>query len=317
MTAFLLRRLLQTLLVAFLVSVLVFSIILLIPGDPATAMLGELANEQDIALLKRKLGLDQPLYMQYLHWVGNAIQGDLGRSMHTRFPVTELIARALPYTIQLALCGMILAVVIGIPAGLIAARRHGKSPDMVMRGLTTIGMAMPNFWLGILLILVFSLWLDLLPPSGIVPISESFRGWATSMILPALTIAASFTAVVVRQTRSAFLEVLRTDYIRTARAKGLPEYMVITPHALRNVLIPVLTVVGLQTGRLLGGAVVTETIFSIPGMGSLIVEGVNGRDFVVVQAGIMVAALGVLGINLLVDVLYGVIDPRIRLAGRS
>ncbi len=317
MTAFLLRRFLQTLLVAFLVSVLVFSIILLIPGDPATAMLGELANEEDIALLKRKLGLDQPLYMQYLHWIGNALQGDLGRSMHTRFPVTELIARALPYTIQLALCGMFLAVVVGIPAGLIAARRHGQSPDMVMRGLTTIGMAMPNFWLGILLILIFGLWLDWLPPSGIVPISESFSGWASSMVLPAVTIAAGFTAVVVRQTRSAFLEVLRTDYIRTARAKGLPEYMVITPHAMRNVLIPVLTVVGLQTGRLLGGAVVTETIFSIPGMGSLIVEGVNGRDFVVVQAGIMVAALGVLGINLLVDVLYGVIDPRIRLAGRT
>ena len=186
---------------------------------------------------------------------------------------------------------------------------------MIVRGATSVGMAMPNFWLGILLILLFALWLGWLPPSGTVLITEDFRGWAATMILPAFTIGIGFSAVVVRQTRSAFLEVLRTDYIRTARAKGLPERQIIHPHAMMNAFIPVITVVGLQTGRLFGGAVITETIFSIPGMGSMIVEGVNTRDFVVVQGGVMVAAFGVLGVNFLVDVIYGLIDPRVRLAG--
>jgi len=312
---FLLTRLLQMLLVAWLVTILVFSIILLIPGDVATAMLGEQANDVDIAILQQKLGLDKPLYMQYLAWLGNALQGDLGVSMHTRFPTTELIARALPFTIQLALTGMVLALLIGVPLGVLAARHHNRRLDMIIRGATSAGMAMPNFWLGILLILLFALWLGWLPPSGAVLITDDFWGWAQSIILPALTIGIGFSAVIVRQTRSAFLEVLRTDYIRTARAKGLTERAIVHPHAMMNALVPVITVIGLQTGRLFGGAVVTETIFSIPGMGTLIVEGVNTRDFVVVQGGVMVAALGVLGVNFLVDVLYGVIDPRVRLAG--
>ena len=317
MIGFLVSRLLQTLVVAWLVTILVFSIILLIPGDVATAMLGEQANDADIEILQRKLGLDQPFYVQYLRWLGNAVQGDLGQSMHTRFPTTELIGRALPFTIQLALTGMVLALIIGVPLGILAARHHNSRLDMMIRGITSAGMAMPNFWLGILLILLFALWLGWLPPSGGVLITDGIREWAASIILPALTIGIGFSAVIVRQTRSAFLEVLRTDYIRTARAKGLSQQQIIHPHAMMNALIPVITVVGLQTGRLFGGAVVTETIFSIPGMGSLIVEGVNSRDFVIVQGGVMVAALGVLGINFVVDILYGVIDPRVRLAGRA
>lgn len=312
MYAFLLKRLFQTLVVLLLVSIAVFSLILLIPGDVTSALLGLDASEADILLLKQKLGLDQPVYVQYLKWLGNMLRGDFGRSMTTKYPVSVLFAQHLPVTIQLALLGMSLSVLIGVPAGILAAKRQNSLTDMLLRALSTVGMAMPNFWLGILLMLVFALWLGWLPSSGMVSIGVDFWGWLRAMILPAVTIAARFTAVVVRQTRSALLEVMKTDYIRTARAKGLAELRVTGSHALRNALIPVVTVIGLQTGRLFGGAVITETIFSLPGLGSLIAMGVSQRDFVVVQGGIMITAVAVLGINLIVDILYAVLDPRIR-----
>ena len=312
MYAFIAKRILQMVVVLFIVSMAVFSLILLIPGDVATAVLGLDANDADIQIVREKLGLDKPFYIQYLKWLGNVLRGDFGRSLTTKTPVSLLFAQRLPFTIQLALFGMLLAVMIGLPAGIIAARRQNSAIDMILRALSTVGMAMPNFWLGILLILVFSLWLRWLPSSGAVDIRVNFVGWLGAMILPAVTIAARFTAVVVRQTRSAMLEVLRTDYVRTARAKGLSELKVTGSHALRNALIPVVTVIGLQTGRLFGGAVITETIFNLPGMGSLIAIGVSQRDFVVVQGGVMIAAVAVLGINLIVDILYAVLDPRIR-----
>ncbi len=312
MYAFIAKRIFQMIVVLFIVSVAVFSLILLIPGDVATAVLGLDANEKDIQIIREKLGLDKPVYIQYLRWLGNVLRGDFGRSLTTKHPVGMLFAQRLPVTIQLAVLGMLLAVMIGLPAGIIAARRQNTLIDMALRALSTMGMAMPNFWLGILLILVFSLWLRWLPSSGTVNISQDFWGWLATMILPAITIGARFTAVVVRQTRSAMLEVLGTDYIRTARAKGLSELTVTGSHALRNALIPVVTVIGLQTGRLFGGAVITETIFSLPGMGSLIAVAVSQRDFVVVQGGVMIAAVAVLGINLIVDILYAVLDPRIR-----
>jgi peptide/nickel transport system permease protein len=277
-----------------------------------TAILGLNATETDIRLLKEKLGLDQPFHVQYLKWLWNVLHGDFGRSMMTGFPVATLFAQSLPVTIQLTVLGMLLSVALGVPAGIVAARKQNSAVDMLLRAFSTFGMAMPNFWLGILLMLVFCLWLRWLPTSGMVSITESFRGWLRGMILPTVTISARFVAVVVRQTRSALLEVMKSDFIRTARAKGLPEIRVTGSHALRNALIPVVTVIGLQTGRLFGGAVITETIFGLPGMGSLIATAVGQRDFIVVQGGVMVTAAAVLGISLVVDILYAVLDPRIR-----
>jgi peptide/nickel transport system permease protein len=300
------------LVVLLLVSIAVFSLVFFIPGDVTLAILGDYAAKEDVIMLREKLGLDRPIYVQYLIWLGNLLRGDMGRSLTSKYPVAALIRQRLPNTIQLALCGMFLAVLIGLPLGVLSAKMHNTFIDMILRAFSTLGMAMPNFWLGILLILLFSLQLGWLPSSGIVPMSTSFGGWAKSMILPSITIGTRFATVVLRQTRSSMLEVLGTDYVRTARAKGVSELAVTGKHALRNALIPVVTVIGLQTGRLLGGAVVTETIFSLPGLGSLIALAVTQRDFAVVQSGIMIAALGVLGINLIVDIIYGFLDPRIR-----
>ena len=300
------------LIVLLLVSIAVFSLVFFIPGDVTLAILGDYAAKEDVIMLREKLGLDRPIYVQYLIWLGNLLRGDMGRSLTSKYPVAALIRQRLPNTIQLALCGMFLAVLIGLPLGVLSAKMHNTFIDMILRAFSTLGMAMPNFWLGILLILLFSLQLGWLPSSGIVPMSTSFGGWAKSMILPSITIGTRFATVVLRQTRSSMLEVLGTDYVRTARAKGVSELAVTGKHALRNALIPVVTVIGLQTGRLLGGAVVTETIFSLPGLGSLIALAVTQRDFAVVQSGIMIAALGVLGINLIVDIIYGFLDPRIR-----
>ena len=312
MYAFILKRFLQMIVVLLLVSIAVYSLILMIPGDVTTAILGLNATEADTLALKEKLGLDQPFHVQYLKWLGNVLHGDFGRSMMTGFPVATLFAQSLPVTIQLTLLGMLLSIALGVPAGIVAARKQNSAADMLLRALSTFGMAMPNFWLGILLMLVFCLWLRWLPTSGMVSITESFWGWLRGMILPTVTISARFVAVVVRQTRSALLEVMKSDFIRTARAKGLSEIRVTGSHALRNALIPVVTVIGLQTGRLFGGAVITETIFGLPGMGSLIATAVGQRDFIVVQGGVMVTAAAVLGISLVVDILYAVLDPRIR-----
>ena len=312
MYAFILKRFLQMIVVLLLVSIAVYSLILMIPGDVTTAILGLNATEADTLALKEKLGLDRPFYVQYLKWLWNVLHGDFGRSMMTGFPVATLFAQSLPVTIQLTLLGMLLSIALGVPAGIVAARKQNSAADMLLRALSTFGMAMPNFWLGILLMLVFCLWLRWLPTSGMVSITESFWGWLRGMILPTVTISARFVAVVVRQTRSALLEVMKSDYIRTARAKGLSEIRVTGSHALRNALIPVVTVIGLQTGRLFGGAVITETIFGLPGMGSLIATAVGQRDFIVVQGGVMVTAAAVLGISLVVDILYAVLDPRIR-----
>lgn len=312
MYTFIIRRFLQMLIVLLLVSIAVFSLVFFIPGDVTLAILGDYAAEKDVIMLREKLGLDRPIYVQYLIWLGNLLRGDMGRSLTSKYPVAALIRQRLPNTIQLALCGMFLAVIIGLPLGVLSAKMHNTFIDMILRAFSTLGMAMPNFWLGILLILLFSLQLGWLPSSGIVPMSTSFSGWLKSMILPSVTIGTRFATVVLRQTRSSMLEVLGTDYVRTARAKGVSELAVTGKHALRNALIPVVTVIGLQTGRLLGGAVVTETIFSLPGLGSLIALAVTQRDFAVVQSGIMIAALGVLGINLVVDIIYGFLDPRIR-----
>lgn len=315
MLKYIIRRLSQMIVILFIVSVVVFSLIQLIPGDVATAMLGEGASEEDYRLLRENLGLDKPFYIRYLIWAGNMLQGDMGQSSISKFPVTQLFAQRLPYTIQLALCGMALAVIISVPVGIVAALKQNSYIDAIIRGFSTFGTAMPNFWLGLILILVLSLWLGWLPSSGMTSISGGFFNWLKHMIMPAMTIGIRFSAIVVRQTRAAFLEVLRADYIRTARAKGVSEFWINYKHVLRNALIPVITVIGLQLGRLIGGAVVTEMIFQVPGMGSLIADAVFSRDIAVVQGGVMIATLGVLGINFIVDIVYGIVDPRVRTSG--
>ncbi|MFA5670392.1 MAG: ABC transporter permease [Balneolaceae bacterium] len=312
MIKFLGQRIFQMILVLFFVSIVVYSLIIIIPGDAATAVVGADASEEQLMIVREQLGLNEPVFVRYVKWVGNMLKGDFGRSMTTNHRVTTLVSIRFPITMQLTLCGMVLAVSIGIPLGIIAAKKNNSFTDMVLRAITSLGMSLPNFWLGLLLILFFSLKLGWFAPSGLIPIKQSFFGWMSTMILPALTIGTRFTAVVLRQTRSALLEVLRSDYIRTAKAKGLKDIKIIRSHALKNSLIPVVTVIGLQTGRLFGGAVITETIFHLPGMGSLIATAVSQRDYVVVQSGIMIVAITVLLINFIVDVLYAILDPRIR-----
>jgi peptide/nickel transport system permease protein len=315
MLKYIIRRLYQTIVILLIVSVVVFLLVQLIPGDVATALLGEGASQQDYRILREHLGLDRPIYIRYLKWAGNLLQGDMGRSVINKFPVSQLFAQRLPYTVQLALFGMILAVLISVPLGIVSALKQNSMVDALIRGFSTFGTAMPNFWLGLILILMFSLWLRWLPSSGMTSISGGFFNWLKYMIMPALTIGIRFSAIVVRQTRAAFLEVLRADYVRTARAKGVAELWVNYKHVLRNALIPVITVIGLQLGRLIGGAVITEMIFQIPGMGSLIADAVFSRDIAVVQGGVMIATLGVLGINFFVDIIYGIVDPRVRTSG--
>jgi peptide/nickel transport system permease protein len=312
MIKYIIRRIYQMLIILVIVSIVVFSLVQMIPGDVATAILGDGASEEDYELLRERLGLDKPVYIRYLKWAGNMLQGDFGKSMINKFPVSQLFAQRLPYTIQLAISGMVFAVILGVPAGIIAALRQNSTADALIRGFSTFGTAMPNFWLGLILILIFSLWFRLLPSSGMVSISNGFFNWLKHIILPAMTLGIRFSAIVVRQTRSAFLDVMRADYVRTARAKGVAEFWVTYKHVLRNALIPVITVIGLQLGRLIGGAVVTEMIFQIPGMGSLIADAVFSRDIAVVQGGVMIATIGVLSINFIVDIVYGLIDPRVR-----
>jgi peptide/nickel transport system permease protein len=317
MVQYLSRRIGQMIIILFLISIATFMLLELIPGDVAVAMLGDMASEQDYQLLREKLGLDKPIYIRYLRWAGNILRGDFGISLVSKYPVGHLFLQRLPYTLQLTLCGMLFAVVTAVPAGIVAAIRHNSRVDIAIRGVATFGTAMPNFWLGLLLIYLFSLKLNWFTSAGIVPITTSVFGWAKSMVLPAVTIGLRFSSIVIRQTRSAFLKTMGSDYVRTARSKGVKEFVVMSKHVLKNALIPVITVIGLRLGRLFGGAVITEAIFQIPGIGSLMADAVFSRDIAVVQAGVIIAAIAVLTINLSVDIIYSIIDPRIRLVARK
>jgi peptide/nickel transport system permease protein len=258
------------------------------------------------------MGWDKPVHIQYLRWITHALQGDLGVSLRGKEPVTAMLARRAPLTIQLTVMSMCLAVVIGIPAGIIAAIRRNSWIDVLASGFATVGMATPFFWLGMLLIMLFSLKLRLLPPSGYVPFSEDPIKNIQLMIMPSMTIGLAMSALVMRQTRTAMLQVFSEDYIRTARAKGVNELRIIMKHALQNALIPVVTVVGLQTGLLVGGAVITESVFSLPGLGRMLIEGIFERDFNAVQGVIIIFVLAVLVVNLLTDLVYAMLDKRIR-----
>lgn len=299
--------------VAVLTSFLVFSMLLMLPGDPTFALLGERATESERNLVRERLGLDQPIPIQYARWVERTLTGDLGRSLRTQEPVVEMLATAVPVTLELTLLAVLLSIVIGVPAGILAALRRNTWFDFVVSFIAMAGMALPYFWAGILLIRLFSLQLGWLPPSGYVPFLESPIDNLRLMILPALTVGISLIALIMRQTRTSMLEVMSQDYIRTARAKGMSKTRLVVRHALHNALIPVITVIGLQTGALVSGAVVTETVFSLPGLGRMVVSGIFERDIAPVQAGILVIVVGVIVVNFLTDLSYSMLDRRIKL----
>ncbi len=298
--------------VMVLVSLIVFFLIRLTPGDPALMMLGEEANPTALAALRHELGLDQPLPLQYASWLSRVVRGDLGRSVRTNQPVVEAIVQRLPATVELTFLAMLLSLSIAIPTGIISATRRNSASDLVSTTLALLGVSMPNFFLAILLIFIFSLYLRLLPPIGFTPITQDLGANLKSMILPSITLGLASAATVARLTRSSLLEVLGQEYIRTARAKGLGERMVIIGHALKNALIPVVTIIGLQIGVLLGGAFITETIFVLPGVGKLAVDSIFQRDFPILQGVVLFLSFVFLFMNLVVDVLYGFLDPRIR-----
>jgi peptide/nickel transport system permease protein len=302
--AFLLRRLLWTLPIMLGVLTLVFFLIHLIPGDPVELMLGEQALPTDRQQLREQLGLDRPIAAQYAYYLGRTLSGNMGRSLHSRRPVTELILERLPATVELMLGAMAVAFAIALPLGILAAVFHGRWLDRAASLFAVLGVAMPNFWLGPLLVLVFSIHFDLLP------VSE--RGGPANLVLPAITLGTALAALLSRMTRTSLVEVLGEDYIRSARAKGLSRTRVILVHALRNALIPMITVAGLQIGVLLSGAIITESIFDWPGIGSLLLEGIYQRDYPLVQGSILCIATSYVLINLATDMLYGWVDPRIR-----
>jgi peptide/nickel transport system permease protein len=316
MSRFLARRALTTIAVLVSVSAMAFSLVLLLPGDPALAILGDqqARDQQLYQTLRAELGLDRPLALQYVHWARRAARGDLGRSVRTGHPVLGLVTQRLAPTLQLSVLAMVLAVAIALPVGVVSAARPRSWADSVGSLFAMGGVGIPHFLLGILLIYVFAVWLRWFPPSGYAPLTDGLRANVRLMVLPALTLGLGLAAVLMRQIRSALLDVLSQDYITTARSKGVSERRLVGIHALRNALVPVLTLIGLQTGRLFGGAVVVEKIFGIPGVGRLAVDSIFFRDFPVVQGVVLVLAVTVLLSNFATDLLYAVVDPRIRYA---
>ena len=302
----LLKRFLLTLPALWLVLTLVFLMIHLVPGDPVEQMLGEGAAPGAAAQLRHSLGLDQPLRIQYGHYLGGLFHGDLGQSFKFQAPVRQIIFERYPATLQLAFLALLVCAAIAIPAGVLAAHRRGQTPDRLVGVFTLFGLAIPNFALGPLLILVFSIEIGLLPVSG--------RSGIGSYILPAATLGAALAAILTRMVRGAMLEELSADYIRTARAKGLSTAAVLFRHGLRNALIPVITILGLQFGTLLAGTIVTETIFSWPGIGRLTVQAISARDYPLMQGCILVISLSYVLVNLLTDAIYSVVDPRVRMS---
>lgn len=312
MLSFLGRRVLIAIPTILLISVFVFALQKFLPGDPVLALAGEDRNPEMLAFLREKYRLNDPLYVQYFHWIGNALLGDLGISLRTQQPVLELIGQKLPVTVQLAVMALIFAVVIGIPAGVISAYKKGTWIDWLANIISLSGLSVPNFWLGIMLILLVSVKLGWLPASGYQPLTEDPLQSLRTMLMPAFVLGSGLAATLMRHTRSAMLGVLQSDYVRTARAKGLNERTVVLKHALRNALVPIVTVVTLLFGELLAGAVLTEQIFTIPGFGKLVVDAVFNRDYAVVQGIVLCTAIAFIAMNILADALYRILNPRMR-----
>jgi peptide/nickel transport system permease protein len=312
MFAFFLRRLVTLVPTLVFVSMLIFGLQQLLPGDPAQILAGEEQNPEVIAHLREKLKLDKPLPVRYAYWVGGVLRGDLGESVRNQQPVLDLILQKLPVTLQLALMSMLIALLISIPAGVISAVRRGTFWDHGATVFALSGLSMPNLWLGIMMILLFSVQLGWLPASGYVSPFDDLSGNLAAMIMPAIVLGTSISAVLMRHTRSSMLQVLAADYVRTARAKGLSERVVVVKHALRNALTPVITLAALELGALLSGAVLTEQVFTIPGFGKLIIDAVFNRDYAVVQGVVLVTATAYILLNLMADMAYFVFNPRLR-----
>ena len=314
MAAYLAKRFLIALATLIVASMVVFAVLEILPGDPAQLMLGMNASPDAVEALREQMGLNQPVVLRYLAWIGGLAVGDFGRSFTYSSPVIELIAERAIVSVPLALMSLALSTVIAIPVGLYAAARRGRASDTAMMGAAQVGVAIPNFWFALLLIYVFAVWLRLVPAGG-------FPGWGggiwpgiRSLLLPAVALALPQAAILARVTRSALLEVLGEDYIRTARAKGMPRRIVLWRHALRNAMIPVLTIMGLQFAFLLAGTIIIENVFYLPGLGRLAFQAITQRDLIVVEGVVMILVASVIAVNFLVDVAYAVVDPRLRLA---
>jgi peptide/nickel transport system permease protein len=311
-TGFWMARIVGMAATLWVVSMVVFGLQQLLPGDPAVVLAGEDRSPELIEAIRQKYGLDRPVPIQYGYWLIHALQGDLGASMRLNMTVSALLVQKLPVTMQLAVMALLVALVIGITAGVVSAVRPNSWLDHLANLIALIGLSIPNFWLGIMLIIVVSVQWGLLPPSGYVSPLEDPIGNLRAMALPAITLGTGVSAIIMRHTRSAMLEVLRSDYVRTARAKGLAESRIVVRHALKNALVPVITLSGLEFGQLLGGSVLTEYVFTVPGLGKLLVDSVFNRDYAVVQGVILFTAIVYITLNLLVDILYAFVNPRLR-----
>ncbi|WP_186418107.1 ABC transporter permease [Bosea sp. CS1GBMeth4] len=314
MGSFLIRRLAGAVLVLALVSLMSFALIWLVPGDPAAAFLDASATPEQVATLRRALGLDLSLPQQMLGWYGRILSGDLGQSILLNRSVSAALIERLPVTLALAALALVFAVLVGVAAGLVAAVNHNRWPDQAVMTAALLGLSVPDFWLGLVMVLVFAVSLGWLPSGGFTAFGQSPAEWLRGMILPALTLGLVQVGFIARMARASMLDTLGQDYVRTADAKGLGKLRVVLRHALPNALIPILTVIGIVSGALLGGAVIVEQVFSIPGIGRLIVGAIAARDFPVLQGGLLFLAVVYLSINLVVDILYAVVDPRVRLA---
>ena len=313
MGRFIVRRLLASIPVLFLVSLITFGLLWLVPGDPASIFLDASATEEALARVRRELGLDRPFLLRMGEWYLRLFQGDLGTSLLLNRSVTSAIFERLPVTLSLTGLAFLFSVLLGVAAGMLAAVRHGRMADQSMMTLALLGLSIPEFWLGLVLIWLVAVLLPIFPPGDYVAFATNPLQWARHIALPTFTLACVQMGFVARMTRSSMLEVLGQDFVRTARAKGLPEPYVVIRHGLVNAMVPIVTVMGIMVGALLGGAVVVEQVFSIPGMGRLIIGAVLSRDFPLIQGGLLFLALIYLLVNLVVDLLYGVIDPRVRL----
>jgi peptide/nickel transport system permease protein len=314
MLPYLLKRLAIGLATLVVASVVVFAVLEILPGDPARLMLGMNATPDAVEVLREQMGLNQPLALRYLHWISGLLTLDFGRSYTYSVPVIDLVSERLAVSLPLALLALILSTAIAIPVGIFSAERRGRAADAVTMGAAQLGVAIPNFWFALLLIYVFAVWLRLVPAGGFPGWSAGFWPAFKGLILPAVALALPQAAILARVTRSALLEVLNEDYIRTARAKGMPRNTVLWRHALRNAMIPVVTILGLQFAFLLAGTIIIENVFYLPGLGRLVFQAITQRDLIVVQSVVMLLVAAVIVVNLLVDISYAIVDPRLRIA---
>jgi peptide/nickel transport system permease protein len=314
MLAYLLRRLFATAVIVLVVGVVVFFLIRLVPGDVTSALLGQEASAEEIAALRERLDLDRPVPVQFAAWLGGVLRGDLGTSTYMRVPVLEAIATRIEPTAMLALATTLVAVVLGVGLGVLAAIRAGTATDLLVMTIAMLGLSLPTFWLGLLMILLFAVELQWLPAAGYVSVREAPLQTLRYLVLPAVALGFGQAAIIARMTRSSLLDAMHEDFVRTARSKGLPERAVVLKHALRNAILPVVTVIGLSIATLAGGVVVTETVFNIPGAGRLVIESVLRRDYPVLQGTVLMVALVYATVNLLVDLSFLALDPRVRYA---